>query len=80
MAEVEITKIIPYMVKSAQRRIWIDYDEEADVLYLNFSYPPTAVDHEEDEDGIVRNYDEAGKLTGLTILAAKRFLEAQADE
>jgi len=80
MAEVEITKIIPYVVKSAQRRIWIDYDEEADVLYLNFTYPPTAVEHEEDEDGIVRNYDAAGTLTGLTIVAAKRFLEAKAEE
>jgi uncharacterized protein YuzE len=80
MEEVEITKIIPYVVKSAQRRIWIDYDDEADVLYLNFTYPPTAVDHEEDEDGIVRNYDAAGNLTGLTIVAAKRFLEAEAEE
>jgi len=80
MEEVEITKIIPYVVKSAQRRIWIDYDDEADVLYLNFTYPPTAVEHEEDEDGIVRNYDAAGNLTGLTILAAKRFLEAKTDE
>jgi len=80
MEEVEITKIIPYVVKSAQRRIWIHYDDEADVLYLNFTYPPTAVEHEEDEDGIVRNYDAAGNLTGLTILAAKRFLEAKTDE
>jgi uncharacterized protein YuzE len=29
-----------------QRRIWIDYDEDADVLYMNFTYPPKAVEHE----------------------------------
>lgn len=76
MEEVEIIKIMPHVVRSRQRRIWIDYDEDADVLYMNFTYPPRAVEHEE-EEGIVRNYDENGNLTGLTIIGAKRFLEAK---
>jgi uncharacterized protein YuzE len=45
------------------------------VLYVSFVYPPNAIEHEEDEDGIIRNYDKEGKLTGLTIIAAKRFAE-----
>jgi len=73
MEEVEIIKMVPHVVKSTQKRIWIDYDEEADVLYINFIYPPKAVEHEEDENGIVKNYDEKGNLVGLTIIAAKRF-------
>ena len=39
MEEVEIIKMIPHVVKSLQRRIWIDYDEDTDVLYMNFTYP-----------------------------------------
>ena len=77
MEEVEILKIVPHVLKSPYKRIWVDYDEEADVLYINFVYPPNAVEHEEDEDGIVRNYDEKGNLVGLTIIAAKRFIKPE---
>ena len=73
MDEAEIMKIIPYVVRSSQKKVWIDYDEGADVLYISFVYPPNAIEHEEDENGIIRNYDEDGKLTGLTIIAARRF-------
>jgi len=77
MEEVEILKIVPHVLKSPYKRIWVDYDEEADVLYINFVYPPNAVEHEEDEDGIVRNYDEEGNLVGLTVIAAKRFIKLE---
>jgi uncharacterized protein YuzE len=75
MEEVEIIKIIPHVVRSMQRRIWIEYDEDADVLYMNFAYPSKAVEHVEDESGIVKNYDKKGNLAGLTIIAATRFLK-----
>ncbi len=78
MDEAEIMKLIPHVVRSSQKKVWIDYDEGADVLYINFAYPPNAVEHEEDENGIIRNYDEEGKLTGLTIIAAKRFAKEAA--
>jgi len=45
------------------------------VLYISFVYPPNAIEHEEDEAGIIRDYDKEGKLTGLTIIAAKRFAQ-----
>ena len=80
MEEVEIVKMVPHVIRSMQRRIWIDYDKDADVLYMNFAYLPKAVEHEEDENGIVKNYDEKGNLTGLTIIAAKRFLKAKDKE
>ncbi len=47
------------------------------MLYINFTYPPKVVEHEEEENGIVKNYDEKGNLVGLTIIAAKRFLKAE---
>ena len=78
MDEAELMKMIPHVVRSSTKKVWIDYDEESDVLYFSFVYPPNAVDHEEDEDGIIRNYDKEGTLTGLTIIAAKRFAEEAA--
>jgi len=78
MDEAELIKMIPHVVRSSTKKVWIDYDEEADVLYVSFVYPSNAIEHEEDEDGIIRNYDKEGKLTGLTIIAAKRFTEEAA--
>ena len=77
MDEAELMKMIPHVVRSSTKKVWIDYDEEADVLYVSFVYPPNAIEHEED-DGIIRNYNKEGKLTGLTIIAAKRFAEEAA--
>lgn len=74
MDEIEILKIVPHVLLSSQKKMWIDYDDVADVLYVSFRCPPYSVEHREDERGIVKNYDEKGKLTGLTIIAAKRFL------
>lgn len=71
----EVIGIIPYITSIPYRKIWIDYDEEVDVIYMNFTYPPRAIGHEEDENGIIKNYDEKGKLVGITIIAAKRFIE-----
>ena len=75
MDEAEIIKIVPHVVRSCRKKVWIDYDEGADVLYISFIYPPNAVEHEEDDEGIIRNYDEKGELTGLTVIAASRFTE-----
>jgi uncharacterized protein YuzE len=73
MDEAESIKMIPHLIRSSMKMVWIDYDEEADVFYVSFVYLPNAIENEEDEDGIIRNYDKEGKLTGLTIIAAKRF-------
>ena len=61
------------MLMTSWKKFWIDYDQGADVLYISFVYPPNAVEHEEDENGIIKNYDDKGEITGLTIIAAKMF-------
>lgn len=33
----EILNSIPHLLKMPSKRIWTDYDEEADVLYISFS-------------------------------------------
>ncbi|MDP4232228.1 MAG: DUF2283 domain-containing protein [Bacteroidota bacterium] len=50
---------------------WTSYDEEADVLYVNFEKPSRATDTELTEDDIILRYrDET--LIGLTILHASK--------
>lgn len=73
----KLMDIVPHLSAIPFKKMWIDYDEEADVLYINFTYPSQAIEHEEDEKGIIRNYNERGELVGLTILAASRFMPTQ---
>jgi uncharacterized protein YuzE len=46
--------------------MWIDYDEEADVLYLSFCKPQKANDSELRDDGIII-HRRGKKVVGLTI-------------
>lgn len=54
-------------------RLWVDYDKEADVLYINFGQPQKADDSQQ-EDGIIQR-KKAGKLVGITVLNASRYTE-----
>jgi uncharacterized protein YuzE len=56
-------------LKVPARRYWIDYDEEADVLYLGFRTPQRATNSELLEDGVIVR-KAGGKVVGLTILNA----------
>ena len=59
------------LIKVPARRFWVDYDEEADILYLSFRHPQKATDSELREDGvIVRKH--ADQVVGLTILDASK--------
>lgn len=53
-------------------KLFIDYDKEADVLYVSFGRPQKADDAIQGEDGIVRR-KKGKKIVGLTILNASRF-------
>jgi uncharacterized protein YuzE len=60
---------IPHLLKMPSKRMWVDYDDEADVLYLSFRKPQQANDSLMEED-IVYHYRDK-ELVGLTILHAK---------
>jgi uncharacterized protein YuzE len=64
-----ILESIPYLLKMPSKRIWVDYDEEADVLYISFKKPQQANDSVMEED-IIYHYHEKD-LVGLTLLHAK---------
>ena len=56
----------------------LDYDEDADVLYIYFGKPYPADDSAVTDEGvIVRTKDE--KIVGITILNASRQIHNPAD-
>jgi uncharacterized protein YuzE len=62
-------KAVPQLLRLPTQRMWVDYDEEADVLYLSFRKPQRATDSEARDDGIIVR--KRGKeIVGLTILDA----------
>jgi uncharacterized protein YuzE len=74
MAAVEVKSIltlVPELLKVPYSRIWTSYDEEADILYINFKKPSHADDSELTDDDVIIRY-EKGKIVGITILNASR--------
>jgi uncharacterized protein YuzE len=61
-----IVKAVPQLVRFPAKQMWIDYDEEADVLYLSFCKPQKATDSELRDDGIIV-HRRGKKVVGLTI-------------
>lgn len=66
---INILDSIPYLLNMPSKRLWIDYDDEADVLYISFRKPQQANDSMM-EDDIIYHYHNK-ELVGLTILHAK---------
>lgn len=60
------------LAKYGQDKLFIDYDEEADVLYISFGKPQKADDSVHGENDIIRRKKEK-KIIGLTVLNASRF-------
>jgi uncharacterized protein YuzE len=56
-------------VKLPRKHICLDYDSEADVLYLHFEEPPQSSHSEMRDDGIILDY-QGDRLVGLTVLEA----------
>jgi uncharacterized protein YuzE len=53
----------------------VEYDAEADVLYLHVGDPSSAVDFDETPEGHALRFDEDGNVVGLTLIRPKRLLE-----
>jgi len=77
MASIDVKAILnltSQLLNIPFKRIWSSYDEEADVLYLNFKKPSHADDSELTDDDILIRY-EKGEVIGITVLhASKRKL------
>ena len=67
----EIVNLTPKLLSIPFKRVWASYDEEADVLYLNFKRPGHADDSELTDDDVIIRY-EKGEIIGITVLQASK--------
>ena len=57
------------LTKLPVKHIWVDYDKEADVLYLSFRKPQRAEKTVETDDDVLIRTD-GDQIVGITILNA----------
>ncbi len=67
----QIVELAPQLLRLPSRQVWVSFDPDADVLYLNFKKPSHADDSELTDDDILIRY-EKGEVVGVTILHASR--------
>lgn len=70
-----IFRALPYLTRFPSQRFWVDYDEEADVLYISFHRPQKATDSEMTDEGILLRYRDK-ELVGVTVLDASTRVPA----
>ena len=61
-----ILNIVPFLVDFAVERFWVDYDSDADVLYIAFQRPQKATDSRMTDGGILLRYRQ-NHLVGITV-------------
>ena len=64
-----VFQAVPFLVHFPKPRFWVDYDQEADVLYISFDRPQDATDSEMTDDGILLRYRNE-QLVGMTVMDA----------
>ena len=63
-------------LKFPKTLVSVDYDDEADVLYVKFRHAKIIDNDALDDKGLVTaSLDEHGKVVGLVILEASKFSE-----
>jgi uncharacterized protein YuzE len=70
----KISEIIPTLLSMPSKAMWIDYDEEADVVYINFEKPQKATDSKMINDMIIHYRKD--DVVGVTVLHASHYLKA----
>ena len=68
---IELLKIVKLLIGLPAKRFWVDYDKEADVLYISFKRPQKATDSEMLDNGIILRYKK-DEIVGITILEASK--------
>jgi len=64
-----ISQAVPLLVDFPTRRFWVDYDKEADVLYISLRRPQKATNTKMTDDGMLLRY-QGEQLVGVTVLDA----------
>lgn len=74
MATVNLDQVltfVPQVLQLNQKNIWLSYDEEADVLYVNFKKPNRADDSDLLDNDVLVRY-EGEEVVGMTIMNASK--------
>jgi len=77
MAVLEMDKFLALVLKVLAipfRRVWFSYDEDVDVLYVNFKKPSRAEDSELTDDDVIIRY-EGEEVVGMTVLNASKRIK-----
>jgi uncharacterized protein YuzE len=64
-----IVQAVPLLIDFPARRFWVDYDKEADVLYISLRRPQKATNTKMTDDGMLFRY-QGEQLVGVTVLDA----------
>jgi uncharacterized protein YuzE len=64
-------RLVPAVRHSPGHCLWSFYDDEADVLYINFKKPSLATDSEITDDDVIIRY-QGDEVIGITILHASQ--------
>lgn len=64
-----ISQAVPLLIDFPARRFWVDYDKEADVLYISLRRPQKATNTKMTDEGILLRY-HGEQLVGVTVLDA----------
>lgn len=72
MAEMTIpNSLVADLVALPVGQMWVEYDREADVLYISFRKPQQANDSIMEEDNRIYHYHD-DELVGVTVLHASQ--------
>ena len=66
---VHFLKAVAHLVQLPKHRMWLDYDEEVDVLYVHFVDKPNSTHSELRGDGVIFDY-KGKELVGVTVMEA----------
>jgi len=64
-----LLRALSNFIKLPATKMWLDYDNNADVLYVHFENKPSSTHSEMTDKGVILDYQDE-KLVGLTILDA----------
>ncbi|HED03516.1 MAG TPA: DUF2283 domain-containing protein [Candidatus Fraserbacteria bacterium] len=67
----ELIRLVPGLLKLKAKELWVDYDEEADVLYISLQRPQHSTDSETLDNGVLLRYRN-DQLVGITVLNASQ--------
>lgn len=67
----ELMAHAPTLISWPKYPVWMDYDAEADVLYISFERPQDATDSRMLDNGVLLRY-RGRRLVGVTIFEASK--------